>query len=84
MANKNTTEDTPTNVTLPANVPILYTDSVFISSNQYGIVINIAQSLDDKNQQVVTRVGMSREHAKALSEVLAKHIAMTTSHPSKQ
>jgi len=64
--------------------PILYTDSVFITSNQYGIVFNVAQSVDDKTQQVVARIGMSREHAKSLAEVLAKHLEMTHSSPIKQ
>ena len=64
--------------------PILYTDSVFITSNQYGIVFNVAQSVDDKTQQVVARIGMSRDHAKSLAEVLAKHLEMTHSSPIKQ
>jgi hypothetical protein len=64
--------------------PILYTDSVFITSNQYGIVFNVAQSIDEKNQQVVARIGMSRDHAKTLAEVLAKHLEMTHSSPIKQ
>lgn len=85
MANKDTKAEQPaTNINLPANVPILYTDSVFISSNEFGIVINIGQQLDDQNQQIVARFGMSREHAKKLSEVLAQHIAITTSRPDKQ
>lgn len=65
-------------------VPILYTDSVFISSNNYGIVMNVAQSVDNKNQQIVARVGMSRDHAKALAEVLAKHLAMTMPDKNRQ
>lgn len=66
-------------------VPILYTDSVFINSNQYGIVLNVAQSTGPTSQQnVVARIGMSREHAKALLDVLGKHLAMTTSSSKKQ
>jgi len=73
------------NVNLAADkVQILYTDSVFITSNNYGIVFNVAQSIDDKNQQVVTRIGMSKEHAKALLDVLGKHLAMTTPGKIKQ
>lgn len=64
--------------------PILYTDSVFINSNQYGIVFNVAQSIDNQNQQIVARIGMSRDHAAALAEVLAKHLAMTHSSEVKQ
>lgn len=65
-------------------VSILYTDSVFITSNPFGIVFNVAQFIDQKNQQIVARIGMSRDHAKALAEVLAKHLAMTMPAKNKQ
>jgi hypothetical protein len=73
------------NINLAADrTPILYTDSVLITSNNYGIVLNVAQSIDDKNQQVVARIGMSKDHAKALFEVLGRHLAMTTPSKVKQ
>lgn len=73
------------NVNLAADkVQILYTDSVLITSNNFGIVLNVAQSIDDKNQQIVARIGMSKDHAKALFEVLGKHLAMITPSKTKQ
>jgi hypothetical protein len=73
------------NINLAADkVQILYTDSVFITSNNYGIVFNVGQSIDDKNQQIVARIGMSKDHAKALFEVLGKHLAMITPSTTKQ
>lgn len=73
------------NINIDANkVQILYTDSVLITSNNYGIVFNVAQSIDDKNQQIVARIGMSKDHARALFEVLGKHLAMITPSKTKQ
>ena len=73
------------NINLAADkVQILYTDSVLITSNNYGIVFNVAQSIDDKNQQIVARFGMSKDHARALFEVLGKHLAMITPNKTKQ
>ena len=71
-------------VNLPPNKEILYTDSVFVSANEYGVILDIAQSVGPQNQTIVARVGMSREHAKVLLDVLGKHLAMTTSSPKKQ
>lgn len=65
--------------------PILYTDSVFITSNEYGVVLNVAQSVGPTNQQeVVARIGMSRDHAKVLLKVLGEHLAITTKGTVKQ
>ena len=73
------------NVNINTSTPILYTDAVYLTSNKYGIVFNIAQSVGPTNQQeVVARIGMSREHAKDLLEVLGKHLAITTSSNIKQ
>jgi hypothetical protein len=69
----------------PGKTPILYTDSVFLSSNKYGVVFDVAQTMSPgDNQVVVARIGMSREHAKVLLEVLGKHLAMTTINQNKQ
>lgn len=76
---------TQVQVNVSDKTPILYTDSVFLTSNQYGLVFNVAQNMGQNNQQVVVaRVGMSREHAKALLEVLGKHLAITTKGGKKQ
>lgn len=75
----------PTGEKLPENAkqiqvdagrtPILYTDSVFVTSSQWGIVFDFAQNVGPTNQQtVVARLGMSKEHAKALLDVLRKRL----------
>jgi transcriptional regulator with XRE-family HTH domain len=61
-------------VALP-NTPVLYSDSAFITENQFGIVFDFAQSVASTNKQnVVARIGMSKEHAKALLKILEKKL----------
>lgn len=49
--------------------PILYTDNVFISVNDNGIVLDFSQQLASTNQaRIVSRIGMSREHAKKFAD----------------
>lgn len=58
-------------INMNGNIPILYTDSVFVTTNQYGLVFDFAQSMGPTNQQnIVARMGMSKEHARALLRVL--------------
>lgn len=60
------------------STPILYTDNVFMSTNEYGVVLDIAQKLGPTNKaRIVSRVGMSREHAKKFVNELGKLLAMT-------
>lgn len=62
-------------INIPGNLPVLYTDSVFVGTNQFGLVFDFAQSMGSTNQQtVVARLGMSKEHAKALLKVLAEKL----------
>ena len=71
-------EDKKVNVEIkldPNKTPILYTDSIFISSNKLGLVLNVAQSMGPIPQQnIVARIGMSKQHAQELLEVLNKHL----------
>lgn len=58
-------------VNLPGNVPVLYSDSTFLTINEFGVVLDFAQRLGPTDQQnIVARLGMSREHAKILIERL--------------
>jgi hypothetical protein len=58
--------------------PILYTDNILMSTNQEGVVLDIAQKLGPSNKvRIVSRVGMSREHAKKLVAELGRLLAMT-------
>lgn len=59
----------------PANSPVLYTDSVFVTSSEYGLVLDVAQKFPGGPQQhVVARIGMSFDHAKKLIEVINDHL----------
>ncbi len=54
---------------------ILYTDMVHVISNRYGVVINFIQGVGaDGKPNIISRVGMSREHADSVVEVLRKSL----------
>lgn len=58
--------------------PILYTDNIFMTTNPDGVVLDIAQRVGSTNQvRIVTRIGMSREHAKKFVNELGKLLAMS-------
>jgi hypothetical protein len=58
--------------------PILYTDNIFMSTSEDGVVLDVTQRLGSTNQlRVVSRIGMSRQHAKKFVRELGKILAMT-------
>jgi hypothetical protein len=58
--------------------PVLYTDNISMNTNEDGVVLDVMQKLGQTNQmRVVSRVGMSRVHAKKLVTELGKLLAMT-------
>lgn len=58
--------------------PILYTDNVFMSTNEDGVVLDVCQKLGSSNQlRIVSRIGMSRVQAKKFVSELGKLLAMT-------
>lgn len=62
-------------VNMPNGLQVLYTDSIFVTASAYGLVFDVAQSVGPTpNQTVVARLGMSLEHAEALSKVLVDKI----------
>ena len=61
----------------PDSTPILFTDSISMTTNPDGVVLDVMQRLGPTSQvSIVTRVGMSRQHAKKfvgkLGELLLK------------
>lgn len=62
-----------------ANEPrILFTDIVDVTVNNYGVVMNFMQGANPSAKPVsVARVGMSREHAKSVLEILKLTIEQT-------
>ena len=60
----------------PLRTPILYADAIRITSNENGFVIDIAQGIAGTNQaMVVARIGLSKEHAQKLSQLIAQQVA---------
>ena len=60
------------------NTPIYYTDDIVMTISNLGVVIDFGQRLMSSNQiQVITRVGMSREHAKIFLREIGKLLVMT-------
>jgi hypothetical protein len=58
---------------MPTDARIVYTDMVHVSANNYGVVMNFMQGTGINNQPLaVARVGMSKEHAKSIIELLQK------------
>jgi len=52
---------------------VLYTDMVQVSANNYGVILNFLQGIGgDGKPSAVARIGMSREHAKSVIEVLQR------------
>lgn len=75
--NKNPAQGQQVNLNLDTT-PILYTDSVFMTTNPDGLVLDIGQRVASTNQvRIVSRVGMSREHAKKFVNELAKLLTMS-------
>ncbi len=60
----------------PIDTRIAYTDMVHVMVNNYGVVMNFMQGAGPNNQPIaVSRIGMSREHASSVLEVLQKTLA---------
>jgi len=70
--------DEPQQATTSLDSRILFTDIVDIVVNNYGVVMNFMQNTSSKAQPVaVARVGMSREHAKSVLQILQVTLAQT-------
>jgi transcriptional regulator with XRE-family HTH domain len=62
----------------PNNNPILFTDVVDIMVNNYGVVMNFMQSSGHSTKpSTVARIGMSREHAKSVLQILQVTLSQT-------
>ncbi|MDP2649346.1 MAG: hypothetical protein Q8P10_00725 [bacterium] len=58
--------------------PILYTDNILMTTNEDGLVLDFGQKLGPSNQlRIVSRIGMSRNHAKKLLKEMGNLLAMT-------
>lgn len=65
----------------PEKVSILYTDTIFMNVNDDGVIFDVCQKAGNSNQlQVVSRIGMSREHAQKFVTKLSEILALTHGH----
>lgn len=65
----------------PEKVSILYTDTVFMNVNDDGVTLDVCQKVGNSNQlQVVSRIGMSRDHANKFVKKLSEILALTHGH----
>ncbi|MBW3569030.1 DUF3467 domain-containing protein [Candidatus Parcubacteria bacterium] len=64
------------NFSLDANkTPVLYADGYLIGSNQHVVTLNFAQAMPEPSQQnIVTRVALTKEQAKEFLNNLKDHI----------
>lgn len=61
---------------MPVDTRIMYTDMANVVVNNHGVVLNFLQTSGPNNQPLaVSRLGMSREHALSLLELLQKTLA---------
>lgn len=71
MINDEDGNSKPGVMVMPSDIRIQYTDMVHIMVNNYGVVMNFMQGAGPNNQPiVVSRVGMSKEHAQSILELL--------------
>lgn len=56
---------------------VLFTDIVDIVVNNYGVIMNFMQTGPATTTQSVARVGMSREHAKSIMQILETTLSQT-------
>lgn len=58
--------------------PIFYTDSISMTSNDDGIVFDVLQRVGSTNKvRIVSRIGMSRNHAKRFIKEAGNLLAIT-------
>ena len=58
--------------------PVLFTDGLQVSANKYGVIINFLQGLDSSGRpQTISRLGMSKEHARTIIEVIQKTLELS-------
>jgi transcriptional regulator with XRE-family HTH domain len=69
---------------MPMDARVIYTDTVQVSVNNYGVIMNFMQNNGSNNQPMaISRIGMSREHAKSVVELLQQSLAQAEAHQTQ-
>ena len=65
----------PVAMLMPVDLRVIYTDTAHVMVNNYGVVMNFMQTNGAGNQPLaVSRIGMSKEHAKSLIKLLQQSL----------
>lgn len=62
-------------INLDASTRVLYSDMVQIHENEVGVVLNFIQTDPGNQGYVVSRIGMSKQQAAKLSELLKRNLS---------
>lgn len=69
---------------VPKEVVVLYADNIQITAKKFGVVLDVTQQIGPTDQHiVVSRVGLSRSHAKALCEQLLRLLQKSQEKPER-
>lgn len=66
---------------MQADNRIMYTDMVQVTANNFGIVLNFLQSGGSRPATPIARLGMSREHAQSVLELLHSTLQQMDQQP---
>lgn len=73
----------PIAMLVPYDTRVVYTDRVHVAVNNYGVIMNFMQLAGPQNQPLaVARIGMSREHAQSVLDVLQQTLDQAASQQS--
>jgi transcriptional regulator with XRE-family HTH domain len=68
----------PIVMVMPMDARISYTDMAHVMVNDFGVVVNFMQTSGPNNKPfIVSRVGMSREHAESVVDMIQKALAQS-------
>lgn len=68
--NNNDSDNLQVNISLPQDLPVIYSDVQFVTSrSQAGVVLDFAQFIGETNDaSVISRIGLSKEQAEELAK----------------
>lgn len=69
---------------MPNDLRVIYTDMVHVMVNDFGVIMNFLQGGGPNNQPLaVARIGMSKEHARSVLDILSKSLEQSDKHNHK-
>lgn len=75
-------EEGAVEVSVPVDMPVLYSNAVFVTTDDYGVILDFAARLGSTGKHnVISRIGMSTQHAEVLLKVLKNNLE---DHKSKK